>query len=138
LEEAFAQNRRQGLPVAAALPVVLTCVEIWLNSVLDLSAEGLRNTLGIGLERILNESRDEPVESMSQALGRLAWQERFEGLLVPSAADRPLGVNLVVFPDLLGPGQVTIVNEHHLPTVKGIADLQNLMQSFILCAAESF
>jgi RES domain len=49
-------------------------------------------------------------ESITQAVGRLAWEEGIEGLLVPSYA-RTGGVNVVVFPDKVQVGSsLEIVN----------------------------
>jgi len=65
---------------------------------------------------------------LTQAIGRLAWHDdwgdgrRWEGLLVPSAAD-PGGVNLLVFPGNLQPpdSYLLIINPGQLPLSPGHA-----------------
>lgn len=51
-----------------------------------------------------------------QAIGRLAWDAEWQGLLVPSAANEA-GVNLIVFPGNLVPPRsyLLIVNRDQLP-----------------------
>jgi hypothetical protein len=61
------------------------------------------------------ESQERGQESLSQAIGRLAWERRLDGLLVPSAADRPRGVNLVAYPDHASAGWAEIYNVEELP-----------------------
>jgi hypothetical protein len=55
-------------------------------------------------------------EALTQAIGRLAWNAGWEGLVLPSAAT-PDGVNLVVFPGNLLPPQsyLLIINRDQLP-----------------------
>ena len=53
-------------------------------------------------------------EAITQTIGRLAWERKFDGLLVPSAA-RASGVNLVAFPDHTPRGCIEIYNSDELP-----------------------
>jgi hypothetical protein len=55
-------------------------------------------------------------EALPQAIGRLAWIAKWEGLLVPSAAD-PKGTNLIIFPGNLDAPRsyLVIVNRDLLP-----------------------
>jgi hypothetical protein len=42
--------------------------------------------------------------------------KRFEGLIVPSAQDRPKGINIVIFPDNLQTGsRIDILGKEDLP-----------------------
>jgi hypothetical protein len=54
-------------------------------------------------------------EALTQALGRIAYELRWEALLVPSAA-RPRGMNLIIFPaNLLTKSGLLILNVGELP-----------------------
>jgi RES domain-containing protein len=114
-EEFLAQNRRQGLPDAEATPFVTTSAEIELSRVLDLTDGELRKRLRVSRQRMLNEPHAAGLpESITQALGRIAFSEGYQGLLVPSAAHRG-HTNLVVFPENLLPGQLRVVSADRLP-----------------------
>jgi RES domain-containing protein len=54
------------------------------------------------------------LEHLTQAIGRLAWSEGYEAILVPSAA-RLLSSNIVVFADKLSPRQILPINVDKLP-----------------------
>ena len=56
------------------------------------------------------------IEHLTQAIGRLAWSEGYEAILVPSPT-RLLSSNIVVFPDKLGPGQILPINADKLEIV---------------------
>jgi len=97
MEEYLAQNRRNGLPVTEAMPSVTTGVSLDLHRLMDLTLGQVRKILRVSLDRFVTEPHDPgPVESLTQAIGRLAWSENYEGLLVPSAA-RSGDKNIVVF-----------------------------------------
>jgi hypothetical protein len=67
------------------------------------------------LEEPWREEQQAGREALPQALGRLARERGWEGLLVPSAARR-LGINLVVFPDVLArENSLEIINRSDLP-----------------------
>ena len=62
---------------------------------------------------------DKGREALAQALGRIAFQEGLEGLLVPSAQARK-GKNLVMFPENLQKGSsLAIQNADKLPFPEG-------------------
>lgn len=120
LEEAFGQVRYYGLPPAAAFPRVLVSLKVHLQQVLDLTNGDLRNSLRVSRERLLTEPwremQDRGEEALTQAIGRIAWQALWEGLLVPSAA-HSAGRDLVIFPANLLPGSwLQIVNPEQLPS----------------------
>jgi RES domain-containing protein len=115
MAEYLAQNRRQGLPDHAAMPVVTAPVRLNLERVLDLTDRSVRRTLRVNKTDLTSGSHDlAPVEHLTQAIGRLARSEGYQAILVPSAA-RLLNANIVVFPDRLSPGQMQPINADKLP-----------------------
>jgi RES domain len=115
MAEYLAQNRRHGLPDHAAMPAVTTGVHLELRRVFDLNNRVVRRALRLTRTSMTTGSHDPgPVEHMTQAVGRLAWSEGYEAILVPSAA-RLLSTNIVVFPDHLKPGQMSPINADRLP-----------------------
>ncbi|QEH32257.1 RES domain protein [Aquisphaera giovannonii] len=114
-EEYLQTNRRAGLPDEAALPKVDVGVTCAMDRVLDLTRADVRRCVGISEEQILGVRVLEPtgVEVITQAIGRLAVEVCFQGLLVPSAA-RPGARNVVVFPGKLSK-RLAIVNRERLP-----------------------
>lgn len=115
MAEYLAQNRRQGLPDHAAMPAVTAGVNLNLRRVLDLNDRAVRRALRLTRTSMTSGSHDpSPVEQLTQAVGRLAWSEGYEAILVPSAA-RLLSSNIVVFPDKLSPGQILPINADKLP-----------------------
>ncbi|MDR3639165.1 MAG: RES family NAD+ phosphorylase [Isosphaeraceae bacterium] len=118
VEEALAQSRRQGLPDSQALPLVLTSAFVKLTAIVDLSDVRVRSVLGAYLDRMLREPHDPGPESVSQAFGRIAFSQNYQGLLVPSAAVSG-HFNLVIFPESLSPGQLRVTHADRLPSKAG-------------------
>jgi RES domain-containing protein len=121
LDETQQQNLRQGVPRWMALPLVVTALEVDLDPVLDLTVGRVRHTLGVSRDRMLAEpwwlALDQSLnrEALTQAIGRLAREHGFVGMLAPSAA-RLRGINVVVFPDRLAArNRLAIVNPERLP-----------------------
>jgi RES domain-containing protein len=119
LDEAGQQNLRLGVPIWMALPLVMTALEIDLEPVLDLTDGRVRRVLRVSRARMLAEPwwalQDRGQEALTQAIGRLARDHGFVGLLAPSAARRD-GANAVVFPDRLAATiRLSIVNPDRLP-----------------------
>jgi len=119
LAELLEGHRRKGLPDAQALPVAVVGLDIKLQRVLDLTDGRCRQALGISLGRITTEPWERlqrrRKEALTQALGRLARQAGFEGLLVPSAIPRRTHRNIVVFIGMLMPeSRVEIVHPEQL------------------------
>jgi RES domain-containing protein len=102
------------------MPRVIVALKAKLERVLDLRDGGVRRVLGVSEKRMLTEPwREEQKkghEALTQALGRLAFDLDYQGLLVPSAARRG-GSNLILFPANLNPpaSWVRIVNRDELP-----------------------
>lgn len=107
LAEALAQFRHYGIPEADALPRVIAALEVRLAALSDLTAGGARRSLRVSRRRMRSDpwrrAQGEGRESLTQSIGRAAFEAGLEALLVPSAAD-PSGTNLVVFPARLHPG----------------------------------
>ncbi|HKI36148.1 MAG TPA: RES family NAD+ phosphorylase [Gemmataceae bacterium] len=118
LAEVLAQRRRQGLPDADALPLVLFSCRANVERVLDLKDGRTRRVLGVTREQLIAEPwpvmQEAGQEALTQAIGRLAREAALQGLLVPSAA-RPKGGNLVLFRDQVPEDQLLIINPEHFP-----------------------
>ena len=114
LEEVLAASRRKNLPDATALPRVLVCVDVKLQRVLDLTDGQVRQRCRVSDKRMVSERWWREIfydrEALTQALGRAAASAGFEGIVVPSAADRPHGVNVIVFTyNLLAGSRVDVI-----------------------------
>lgn len=103
--EFLANHRRFGIPVPTDLHLVLRAVRVRLDPVLDLANPDVRRAFGVSRRRLLDvrwaSENAAGRETISQALGRVAGESGFVGLLVDSAAV-PAATNLVVFMDRLG------------------------------------
>lgn len=103
--EFLANHRRFGIPVPADLHLVLRAVQVRLDRVLDLTNPEVRRAFGVSRRRLLDVlwARENAAgrEAISQAIGRVAGESGFVGLLVDSAAV-PAATNLVIFMDRLG------------------------------------
>jgi RES domain-containing protein len=104
MAEALAYNRYYGLPIEDAMPRTFVAVRARLKMVLDLRNGAVRRRLQLSETRILTldwrRELREGREPVTQRLGRAAHAGRWEGLIVPSAADQT-GHNLLIFPDRL-------------------------------------
>jgi RES domain-containing protein len=119
LDESRQQNLRQGAPSWMALPLVVTALEVDLEPVLDLIDGRVRRALRVSRKRMLAEPwwirQDQGQEALTQAIGRLARDQAFVALLVPSAV-RASAANMVIFPDRLKTtNRLAIVNPDRLP-----------------------
>ena len=120
LAEALAHFRYYGIPEIGAMPLVTVALKLRLRRVLDLTAGTVRSTLKVSATRILSDdwrkARARRRESLTQALGRTAYEAQLEAVVVPSAA-RLGAKNLVLFPgNLLPPGSwVQVLNRDELP-----------------------
>lgn len=105
--EALSMQRYFQLPLENAMPRTFVAIEALLTNVLDLRIGSVRHQLGVSRERMrsidwrseINQGR----EPITQTLTRAAMELKFEGMVVPSAADLR-GSNLLVFPEQLLPG----------------------------------
>lgn len=118
--ESLAHQQYYSLPVEDALPRVLAAVRVVLRSVLDLTDVRIRKALRVSRELLIAEDWREAnrngVESLTQALGRLAWASEWEGILVPSAPASSKE-NLIIFPGNLTPpaSYLLVLNRDRLP-----------------------
>ncbi len=115
LLESLARVRRNHLPDEKALPKTLVCVSVRVRKALDLTDGQVRQRLGVSEKRMADEvqwltDNYHNRESITQAIGRAAAALAFEALIIPSAADTPHGVNVVVFPEnLLASSRLTVI-----------------------------
>jgi RES domain-containing protein len=97
IKEAYQNILHYGFPPSTIRPRVMAGAHVELGCVLDLTDPSIRRRLGF-------------------TLSREAGEAGFEGLLAPSAQDRPRGVNVVIFSDRLLPGsKIVILGEEELP-----------------------
>ena len=108
LAESKANYLYYGVDPADALPRTLVAVDIRLSSVLDLTNGMIRKTG----TRMRNDDwrawNKRGAESLTQAIGRAAYEQSLEGLIVPACDG---GRNLVWFPgNLRSRAKITIRN----------------------------
>jgi RES domain-containing protein len=100
--ETMAYFRYYGFADHEAMPRLMVAIEFKLSRVLDLTARAVRRKLKVTLSEIKAEDwrklQDRGLESLTQALGRAAFADGLEGLIVPSSRVRG-GVNVVYLPD---------------------------------------
>ncbi len=101
LEEAFAASDRYGIPRSKARPRVQVAIVLELQLVLDLTPNASLRALGTSKSELKlvdwEMEQEGGNEALTQAIGRLAWEEKLEGLIVPSSRVHH-GKNLVLFP----------------------------------------
>lgn len=101
MAEALGNYRDYGIPVSQAMPLVFVAVVVKAHAVLDLSDAAVQAELGLSTRRMLavdwQAQQEQGREAVTQAIGRIAWEEKLEGLLVPSARQRG-AQNTVLFP----------------------------------------
>jgi RES domain-containing protein len=112
LAEARANHLYYGLDPADALPRTIVAVDVELSRVLDLTDGKVRRTLGVSATRMRGDDwrklNRRGAESLTQAIGRVAYENGLEGLLVPACDG---GRNVVWFPgNQLGTSKATIRN----------------------------
>jgi RES domain-containing protein len=101
MAEALANFRDYGIPVSQAMPLVFVAVSAKLQSVLDLTDRAVLKSLEVSTKYLIStpwrEFRARDEEALTQALGRLAFEERIEAILVPSAR-RHGATNIILYP----------------------------------------
>jgi RES domain-containing protein len=120
LAEALAHHRSQVVPDVEAMPLTLAGFQVSVQRLLDMTdgrIRGLLRVTGKQLRAPWRPSQHAGQEALTQALGRLAREAGFQGLLVPSAVQR-LGQNLVLFPDQLNAQELTAVHADKFPRVR--------------------
>jgi RES domain-containing protein len=112
--EAIETFRHYRIPVADAMPRVIVAMEARLGAVLDLTDPKTRSLLRVSRralrEDAWRESQERGVESLTQAIGRSAYEAGFDGLRAPSAPVAA-GWNLVVFPQRALVGALRLIGE---------------------------
>jgi RES domain-containing protein len=100
VDESRAAFLASGIPPEQIPPQVLVAVRLRLRSILDLTnrANLAKLTLSPGNLAAVDWEAEQSAgrEAITQAIGRLAWEARLEGILVHSA--RVHAANLAVFP----------------------------------------
>ena len=119
MAESLANFRDFGIPESEAMPLVFVAAAVKLQVVLDLTMPEVQNRLGITFRRMTTTDWQKlqaaGKEAVTQALGRLAWEERLEGILVPSARLKR-STNIVLFPSRRRRGSSwRIVRARNLP-----------------------
>lgn len=101
--ESLSALRRAGVPPSSSAPFVIAAVWAAFDA-LDLTAAVVLEALGLELGDLAADpwwrTQGAGRESLTQAVGRAAFEAGLEGLIVPSAAV-PGVLNLAVFPDRL-------------------------------------
>ncbi|MEX2287032.1 MAG: RES family NAD+ phosphorylase [Planctomycetaceae bacterium] len=120
VQEAYQNLLSFGFPTSGVRPRVFAGAKVKLQAVLDLTDKRVRRLLDFTLAELLDEPwreiQDAGQESWTQAIGRGAHAAGFEGLLAPSARDRPTGANLVIFPQSLRTAsKIEILGKGDLP-----------------------
>ena len=118
LEEAKAHAVYYNFPGHTVFPLVLAALDVSLQKILDLTSRETRDRIRIAKNIILDcdwrSEQDKGREAATQAVGRAAFVAGFEGILVPSAADRR-GKCLVFFPEkLLKGSNISYVNKNKI------------------------
>jgi RES domain-containing protein len=114
--ETLAFQRRAGLPVEQAMPLVFKAIAVKVERLLDLTDVSVLAALGVTLNQLLTESwwlaRLRGEESLTQALGRAAHANAVHALLVASAHSSAHGHNVVLLPDHISPPSELKVLRH--------------------------
>ena len=96
LAEAKANHRYFGLDPADALPRTIVSIDVRLSRALDLTEGVVRKSLGVSATRMRTDdwraANRRRRESLTQAIGRAAYDSGLEGLVVPACDN---GKNLV-------------------------------------------
>jgi len=101
LSEALGASAAFGIPPVKMRPRVFVAINLRVQAVLDVRDVAVLARLGVTRDELLTTNwladQESGHEALTQALGRLAWEGRLEGILVPSVRE-PGGSNLVLFP----------------------------------------
>jgi RES domain-containing protein len=118
MAETLAHNRYYGIPIEDAMPRTFVAIAVKVHRLLDLRVGDVRRRLQVSEDKILTVDWRAEMragrEPITHQLARAAHTGPWEGLIVPSAADRD-GHNLLIFPDKLGPDStMTVANADKL------------------------
>jgi RES domain-containing protein len=116
--ESLAYQRRAGVPIELAMPLVFKALSVDVQRSLDFSDIAALRTLGIATDQIRLEkwwlARACGEESLTQAIGRAACSCGVQTILAPSAHATHQGLNVIIFPDNLEPPSELKVLRRHL------------------------
>ena len=105
--ESLAYQRRAGLPVERALPLVFKAILVEVERLLDLTDVAVLADLGMTADQLRMEAwwlaRARGEESLTQAVGRAAHACGVQALRVDSAHTSDHGHNVIVLPDHISP-----------------------------------
>jgi RES domain-containing protein len=105
--ESLAYQRRAGLPVERALPLVFKAISVDVETLLDLTNATVLAELGVTIDQLRTEAwwlaRARGEESLTQAIGRAARACGVQALLAASAHTPAHGHNIIVLPDRIRP-----------------------------------
>jgi RES domain-containing protein len=105
--ESLAYQRRAGLPVERALPLVFKAVSVTVERSLDLTDVVVLGELGLTADQLRSEpwwlARARGEESLTQAVGRAAHACGVQALFVSSAHTPAHGHNVIALPDHIRP-----------------------------------
>jgi RES domain-containing protein len=105
--ESLAFQRRAGLPVERALPLVFKAISVKVERILDLTDAGVLTALGLTVTQLPTEqwwlARLRREESLTQAVGRAAHAQGIQALRVASAHSADHGHNILLLSDHISP-----------------------------------
>jgi RES domain-containing protein len=105
--ESLAYQRRAGLPLERAMPLVFKAISVDVQRCVDLTEAVVLADIGLTLDQIRTETwwlaRARGEESLTQAIGRAVHDCGIQSLLAASAHAVDQGVNVSVLPDHLKP-----------------------------------
>jgi RES domain-containing protein len=101
--ESLAYQRRAGVPIERALPLVFKAIRVELQRSLDLTDAAVLAALNLTADQLREEewwtARARGEESLTQAVGRAAHSCRVQAILAASAHTAAHGNNLIALPD---------------------------------------
>lgn len=111
--ESLAYQRRAGLPVERALPLVFKAIAVQVDRLLDLTDSAVLTELTVTLDQIRAEAwwiaRVRGEESLTQAVGRAAHACCVQALLTHLAHTLDHGHNVIVLPDHLPASKLKVL-----------------------------
>ena len=118
-KESFAHLSYFGFEPHMALPRTFAAVQLKLHRILDLTDPNILKSLKVSRRSLVKQDwrkiQDADGEALTQAIGRLAYELGYEGILAPSAPARG-GTNLVYFPSsLLATSRTEVLKPEQLP-----------------------
>ena len=104
--ESLAFQRRAGLPVEQAMPLVFKAVSVKVERLLDLTEANVLAALGMTVDQLVTDEwwlAPRGDESLTQAVGRAAHEQSVQALQVASAHSADHGHNILLLPDHITP-----------------------------------